>query len=38
MKCKYFKIRSKNNKKEKRIYNYCTLYKVWDEDMLKYKK
>lgn len=27
MKCKYFKIRKKDNKKERRIYNYCTLLK-----------
>ncbi len=27
MKCKYFKTRKKDNKKERRIYNYCTLLK-----------
>lgn len=25
MKCKHFKIRKKNNKKERKIYNYCSL-------------
>lgn len=25
MKCKYFKTRKKDNKRERRIYNYCTL-------------
>lgn len=27
MKCKYFKTRKKDNKRERRIYNYCTLLK-----------
>lgn len=27
MKCKHFKTRKKDNKKERRIYNYCTLLK-----------